>query len=162
MTYTNIVGNNSPSAHGVIYVSANYNMSNCIFYMNENTLFLVSSGSLHLSDCFISHSGQFSAGNSVTTSNNNSFGIVPTYQIQFFQTQFCPADFPLPEQSPASTISQDTLIESNNNNTGITLIILFIVIILCCSLYGVYMLKLKNPDGNESPSEDHDEKSNKI
>jgi len=86
MSYANIVHNNSPNDYGVVFVSGagSKKMMYCIFRNNQNTLFCVWSGSLEVSHSFISHSASFSTSTSVSKSNNNSFTIRNTYQLQFF------------------------------------------------------------------------------
>jgi len=109
MFFSNIVHNNSPSQSAIIKTySESPKMDYCIFAYNQNTLFNVEAGSLTLSHCFISHQGVFSISTSVTTSNNNSIVNRPTYKIQFFNSQYCNTDIPLPDQTPerSPTIQQ--------------------------------------------------------
>jgi len=93
-SYSNIVHNDSPMEPGVVYVrdSASLKMKFNVFDNNQNTLFMVRSGSLEVSHSFISHNAQFSSKTSVSTSNNNSFSKKATYQILFFQSYYCNAD----------------------------------------------------------------------
>jgi len=66
----------------------------CIFHKNEKYLFSVYSGSLEVSHSFIDHiSSFFSNSIAVITSKNNSFSNRMTYQIQFFKSYYCNADF---------------------------------------------------------------------
>ena len=95
MSYANIVHNNSPSPGVVIVNGAFPKMMYCIFHNNHNYLFCVNKGSLEVSHSFIDHSGSFSKSTSVSTSNNNSFTCIITYQLQFFDSLHCNADVPL-------------------------------------------------------------------
>jgi len=110
MSYANIVHNNSPSQYnGVVYVdgAGSRKMMYCIFQNNQNYLFYVDFGSLEVSHSFISHTLSFSRAIAVSTSNNNSFVIMATYQLQFFNSIHCNADIPL--LTPLSTIEQKLL-----------------------------------------------------
>ena len=49
ISFSNIVHNNSPLKHGVVYVSGSYKIHYCIFKMNQDTLFYVESGSIDVS-----------------------------------------------------------------------------------------------------------------
>jgi len=98
MSYTNIVHNNSPSGNGVVYVYDNYKMLYCIFHMNHNVIFYVHSGSLEISHSFLSQIGSSYYG------VNNSYFEKQTYQIQFFKSYHCYANFPLLMQTPIMTI----------------------------------------------------------
>ena len=52
---SNFINNNSPLGYGVIFISSNgnYNMIECIFEKNYNTLFYVNTGLLTISNCII-------------------------------------------------------------------------------------------------------------
>ena len=108
MSYANIVHNNSPFQYGVVLVEgvALKNMIYCIFQNNQNYLFCVFDGSLEVSHSFISHSASFSTSTSVSKSNNNSFTIRNTYQLQFFNSIHCNADIPLIELKQMITFDQ--------------------------------------------------------
>jgi len=106
ISYANIVENNSPSL-GVVFVDGggSRKMMNCIFQNNQNYLLCVATGSLEVSHSFIGHSiFSFSFSKSVSCSQNNSFSYQKTYQIQFFKSIFCNAQFPVPVPSPVSTV----------------------------------------------------------
>ena len=105
MSYANIVHNNSPG-YGIVFVwNGGPKVYYSIFDMNQNALFCIYAGTLTVSHCFISHSGSFSASRSVSSSINNTFTRVQTYQIQFFNSHYCNADIPLinPDQTILST-----------------------------------------------------------
>jgi len=106
MAFANIVHNNSPSKNGVVFVTGNIKMNYCIFDMNENALFSLYSGSLELSHCFMNHFDTFSTSNEVLTSNNNSLEEKQTYQIQFFNSNVCYADNPIPKRTLMETMTQ--------------------------------------------------------
>jgi len=101
MQFTNIVHNNSPSRYGVVDIYGSFSIKYAIFYNNQNTLFSLRSGSLLVSHSFISHSGTFSTSTMVSTTNN-TITKRQTYQLQFFNSHYCNADFPL--MTPLSTI----------------------------------------------------------
>ena len=110
MSYANIVHNNSPSDHGVVYVyGANPKMMYCIFQDNQNTLFCVRSGSLEVSHSYISYSGLLSTSTQVSMANNNSLSKRETYQIQFFNSHYCNADIPIIPQTNVNTFHQLSL-----------------------------------------------------
>jgi len=99
MCYSNIIQNNSPSSYGVIYSEVgSLKIHYCIFNMNQNTLISVSTGTLELSHCHISHSGF------VSTGIDNSLTKKQTYQIWFFNSQYCKADLPINIQIPIRTL----------------------------------------------------------
>jgi len=116
MFFANIVYNNSPNG-GVITVNGagSTKLMYCIFQNNQNTLFYVDSGSLEVSHSFIDHIGSFSQATAVSTSNNNSFTYINTYQLQFFNSLHCHTDFP--ERTIEHTMSETYL-----NTKEITLI----------------------------------------
>jgi len=111
ISYANIVHNNSPSYYGVVIVSGAYpKMMNCIFHNNQNFLFCVHSGTLEVSHSFISHSvSSFSTSTTVSISNNNSFTVRITYQLQFFNSLHCNSDMPQSEQKQMITFDQTYL-----------------------------------------------------
>jgi len=99
MSFSNIVHNNSPS-YGIIYShGVGFKLEYCILSMNENILFHHGGNTLEISHCFVFHSGNLGS-TSVITSNNNSFVQKHTYQVHFFQSHFCNADFQTSETSP--------------------------------------------------------------
>jgi len=103
MSSTNIVHNNSP-LQGVIYVGdGNPKMSYCILSWNRNTLFYSIYGYLTISHSIISHDYTFSTKSMVITSTNDSFGIYPTYQIQFLGSHYCHAHNPIIIPTPQKT-----------------------------------------------------------
>lgn len=104
--FSNIIQNESPS-YGIFFVNGGSpKMSNCIFQNNQNTLFYVNSGSLEVLHSLIGHSGKFSSKVSIITLTNNSFTSAITYQIHFFNSIFCHADFPIVELHKKYTIDQ--------------------------------------------------------
>jgi len=114
MSYDNIVHNNCPTSNfGVVEVSGegSRKMMFCIFKNNQDTLFCVNQGSLEVSHSFIDHSGSFSTSTAVSTSNNNSFTNMITYQLQFFNSIHCNADIPLIQRSLEETL-RETLKET--------------------------------------------------
>jgi len=119
MSYANIVHNNSPY-NGVVYVwgAGSRKMMYCIFKNNQNTLFCVYEGSLEVSHSFIDHSGSsFSSRTAVSTSNNNSFTNIITYQLQFFNSIHCNADIPLPQRTPDQSPTPKSTPEVTPMNT---------------------------------------------
>lgn len=93
LSFTNIVHNYSPLG-GILYsYRSSLQMNFCILTMNQGTLFNADSSSIELSHCFISHDSLLSAMNPVITSNNNSFTNFKTYNLEFYKTQFCNADY---------------------------------------------------------------------
>ena len=100
MSFANIVHCNSP-IYGVLFNrNGDMKMEYCIFAMNENTLFYTQSGSIEISHSYLLHSGKLSTLAAVIMTNNNTQGAIPTYQIQYFQSELCNADQPLPERTP--------------------------------------------------------------
>jgi len=106
MSFANIVHCNSPSWYGIVSVFGvgSRKMMYCIFQNNQNCLFCVDEGSLEVSRSFIDHSGSFSRSTAVSTSNNNSFTIRMTFQIQYFNSHHCNVDMTLPHRSLEKTI----------------------------------------------------------
>jgi len=105
VSFSNIIHNNSPD-YGIVYVvGESLEMNYCIFHNNQNYLFVVDSGSLEVSHSFIDHSSSsFSSLASISTILNNSFTQRTTYQIHFFNSQYCNAEVQL--STPLSTIEQ--------------------------------------------------------
>jgi len=103
MSFSNIIGNNSPSRYGVVHVSSGstQKIHFCIFASNQNTLFDTYSNSLEVSHSFISHNERFSSRVAVLTANNNSFIAYDTYGLEYFGSYYCnvenPIDFHLPK-----------------------------------------------------------------
>jgi len=93
-SYSNIIYNNSPSKNGVVlvYGKGSYQMQYCVLYMNQNTLFCIYEGSLEISHSFIYHDGTLSTSTPLVTPNNNSFTMIRTYQINFFNSHYCNTD----------------------------------------------------------------------
>ena len=119
MSYSNIVHNNSPSRYGVVHVSSQskQKMQYCIFYYNHNVLFDVYSISLEVSHCCISHYDTFSSRVPVSLSNI-TLTIKETYKLEFFQSHYCHADFPL--SSPIFSLKQtqkDTILPTAEKTT---------------------------------------------
>ena len=95
ISYANIVHNNSPTK-GVIYSeSGSPKLYNCIFDMNQNTLFCVLSGGLEVSHSFISLTGALSVSIAISIANNNSLSKRQTYYLQFYNSAYCNTDIPL-------------------------------------------------------------------
>jgi len=123
--YANIVYNNSPSGCGVVFVSGAglKKMMYCIFHNNEDHLFSVWSGTLEVSHSFIYHSDSFSTSTYVSTDTNNTLIIRNTYQIQYFHSLHCNADFPYQQKtleiSPMMTLDE-TISRTNGKTSRIT------------------------------------------
>lgn len=124
LSFSNIIHNNSPNGNAVVYLSGvgTRMMNYCIFQDNQDTLFYVNAGSLEVSNSFIDHSSSFSTRTSVSTSSNNTFTIRLSYQLQFFNSFYCNADFPLMDKTPDKTIEKspmmsflNTLCKTNQN-----------------------------------------------
>jgi len=64
-------------------------MTYCIFKDNQNTLVYRNYGTLQISNSFIDDSQVYQNG------VNNSITREMTYQMQFFSSHYCTADFPL-------------------------------------------------------------------
>ena len=96
MSYANIVHDNSPKEHGVVFVEgvAIQTMNYCIFQNNQNYLFCVHGGSLEVSHSFIEHSSSISTRTAISTTNNSLTKRI-TYQMQFFNSLHCNADIPI-------------------------------------------------------------------
>jgi len=131
MSYTNIIDNDSPLSHGVIYMDkGNLNIDNCIMSINSNTLFNLRSGSIILSNCYVHHLALFSSSIEVnTTNNNNQFEFTPTHAITFFATEQCYAEIINTDQTlertnietPESTVEK-TIIETPESAVERTII----------------------------------------
>ena len=96
LSFANIVHNNSPHAsYGVVFVNyGSPKLNNCIFDMNQNTLFCVLSGGLEVSHSYISLTGALSISIAISIANNNSLSKKQTYQIDFFNSFYCNTDIP--------------------------------------------------------------------
>lgn len=93
MFCSNIVHNNSPKRYGVIRGYTGFpKMISCVFAMNSDVLFWVTSGQFEIANCYISHCSIFSEYSAVTTINNNSFTKIHTLVIQFYNTLYCNTD----------------------------------------------------------------------
>jgi len=107
--YINFIDNNSPTNYGVILsmTSSAVHFIYGVFAQNHDTLFEAhSTSTITLSSSFIGHSGVTNSGK-VTYQSNNSFIIIQTYQIQFFNSYYCIADLPL--ATPLRTNEQTPL-----------------------------------------------------
>jgi len=104
MGFANIVNNNSPNSEAVICVKgsgASHTLEYCIFFMNQNILFINAAGtSLSIFHSFISHNGVSSS------ENNNTITIFPTYVQYFYNTHYCNAEFPYVEIPLTLSITQ--------------------------------------------------------
>jgi len=118
-SYFNIVENNSPGGHGVIFIGGSFQILYSIFYMNQDTLFYINSGSLEVSHCFISHSSTFSSKSSVSAVINNTFTERMTYQIQFFGSHYCDGDSTIPMMTPFQTLVQTMSLQPTLETTPI-------------------------------------------
>lgn len=124
MTYSNIIGNNSP-AYGVINSNGSgITVSYCIMQNNTNALFCVVFGGMTIANSMISHSDTWHASTNVATSNLTTNIMVPTYDIPFFNSHYCLTLFdsiatpvstpektlvPTPNATPVST-PEETLV----------------------------------------------------
>jgi len=100
----NLISNNSPSRHGVIYVSVgSVIFSHCIFFENQDTLFCLSVGVLEIKNSFISHSNNISTSNIVSIGLNNTLTKHNTYQISHYSTHNCVSNSQVIEQTPLFT-----------------------------------------------------------
>ena len=119
MSFCNIIHNNSPSGHGVVFFQGGgfKKLMYCILRNNQNCLFYVQSGSFELSHSFIDHSSSsFSISTAVSTENNNSFFYRITYQIQFFDSHHCNADIPFPLRTLDMTVLVQKQMNTINQN----------------------------------------------
>jgi len=106
---SNILYNDSP-VYGIAYVfNGRPKMNYCIFQNNQNNLFYIYSGSLEVSHSFIEHSSSLSANIAVSTSCNNSLTETTIYQIHFFNSLHCNADFPILTPRSTKTFGQNNL-----------------------------------------------------
>ena len=88
---SNIINNNSPSSSGVVYVSwsATPNISDCVFFNNQNTLFYVYSWcSLRLISCVINHQYIIDSGISPIYSPTLFTYFTNTYSFYHYNTRF--------------------------------------------------------------------------
>lgn len=94
VTYNNIVGNNSPGYSVVLVHESAYSFSHCVFFKNTNTLLSTFiSGSLYVTNSYISHSDTITGG-SVITSNNNVFTLTMSHPLTLYSSYYCNADIP--------------------------------------------------------------------
>lgn len=126
MLSANIIQNDSP-INGVIFVEGGApKMNHCIYQNNQNTLFCVWSGSLEILNSFIDHLPplSFSSSTQVSTSCNNSFTKTTTYEIHYFKSIFCNAEFPYIGKTPEITIDQSpmrsTILRTYLNTESVT------------------------------------------
>ena len=90
---SNIINNSSPLLHGIVTIWDNgvYNFEDITFLKNLDYLIFINSGSIHLNNCFISHSINklynilISTVNNIITENE----ITNTNHIHHFYTIFC-------------------------------------------------------------------------
>jgi len=123
MSYANVFHNVGP-LFGIVYIyRGSPFLTNMIFNQNTITLFYIHTGSLNVSDSIIYHVGSFSSATTVITSNNNTintsetFQIVQSYQIHFFNSYYCHADHPLPLKTPELTPTIDLTSQPTINET---------------------------------------------
>jgi len=104
MMRVNIIHNMNPNNH---YILSSYEsrvkLFDCVFDMNQGCLFYVDSSLLEVSNCFIYHLGNITNSRTITLINN-SFTKMATHQFQFYKSNFCHADNPLPDQTPLVTL----------------------------------------------------------
>ena len=93
---SNIVNNDSPNGHGIINVNNNghFEIIKCYFLNNLNKLFSVTSNSLFISNCTISHSSNDLIIGNVNTLNIFLNIIFSTYLLNHFSTFLCKAENP--------------------------------------------------------------------
>jgi len=110
ISFSNIVGNNSPNNFGVVLIQGGdtdiLKMLNCIFIENQGILFWVIKGIIEVSHCYISHNGYSLFNTKVNTENNNSYTQLSTYQMNFFSSYFCKTELPKPTQTPESSFKE--------------------------------------------------------
>jgi len=108
MYYSNIIQNNSPS-YGVIRINGGApKFLYCIFDMNKDALFCVQTGSLTIAHCFIFHEGKLTTSNAVSMGQNNSLVKFQTYELRFFMSHYCNADFPINTNQKTQIIHQNS------------------------------------------------------
>ena len=121
---SNIILNNSPSYYGVIFVekSDNYNLIQCIFDQNQNTLLYVSSGTLELNNCYYLTGSSSTVGivsNTLLSTRINFF----TYDS--YNTYYCSPSIDTQfKETPSPTISNTlypSISESTNSKSSIYL-----------------------------------------
>jgi len=106
--FVNIINNyDTSNVFGLIFIcnGAKYSLEYCIFDNNHATLFYCSSSEVEIANSYINHIGTFSSKDSITTISNNSFTQMQTYKFEFFQSQSCHADNPIPLPTPKPTRS---------------------------------------------------------
>jgi len=91
ITSSNIVHNDSPTGSAIVRSLGNHYITFSIFYGNSHRLFIIESGTLSVSSCFISHSSTLTIGTFVSyTNNTNTY--TNAYKIPFFNSYFCHAE----------------------------------------------------------------------
>ena len=94
LSFCNIIKNNSPNGHSVIFANdkTNLNIFNCIFKQNLNILFSHLISSMKIINCY--YDILSTSGISIILFNNFNL-ITNTYLLNHFQTISCPAENPL-------------------------------------------------------------------
>jgi len=118
IVYSNIINNNSPNL-GIFHVHGKYQFQYCVFNNNQNALFSLHDGTLHVSHSSISHKG-FISNFSYVTLNNNSMTLKPTFQFKYLNSYYCRADIPIPVPSPEKTGYRAKTFQSTHNRTPIS------------------------------------------
>jgi len=96
LSYANIIHNNSPGSGGIVYASqsATIDLTYCVIYNNENTLFCIgTSGSISISNSYISHNSTLKSG-TVSFNSNITYSLIQSYPIEFLGTYLCHANIP--------------------------------------------------------------------
>jgi len=109
---SNFVSNTSPLASGIFETkhSSVFSLDSCIFYGNSNTLFYAATGSITISNSYISHLGTTQYG--TVYNNNNAATVEETYLIMHFGTFYCPANNQLVIESKRLGIRSISLMNS--------------------------------------------------
>lgn len=93
MLFSNIVHNNSPLGDGILKIHGGLLIIRyCVFNQNRNILFSLKSGSITVSDSYISHISIISTYSSMILGENISFISTHTYYIPFFGSFYCNTD----------------------------------------------------------------------
>jgi len=151
MSFANIVHNDSPDPAIICVSGGSYpNMEYCVFDMNSGTLFKVESGILEVSHSFISHTGSISASTPVLTNDNNTFSKRSTYQIVYFSSHYCNADY-TPPNTPAITQKVDE--NSEKPISAFIMIVGSLIVIFLISGLVYYFVILKNHHQSDHDSD---------
>jgi len=104
-SFANIIGNWANSGFGLVRTYGSiYIFSDCIFSHNIGTLFYKESNDvLSLRHCTISHPSNSLTINSVSIIHNNTFGLISSYEYQYFASGVCHADNPIAQATPLDT-----------------------------------------------------------